>query len=110
MVLILNLVKSILRDSIVYLNKLILFNTEYNIINLADNFIPNNFHFFEASGTENLQIINLFANADTYFTNFLQIEILGHNLYTNGAILLIILSFILLLAMFAIIIISSKNN
>ena len=50
-------------------------------------------------------------NADVLITTFEQIEILGHSLYTYGAILLIILSVILLLAMFAIIIISkSKNN
>ena len=40
--------------------------------------------------------------------NFLQIEVLGHTLYTYGAILLIILSFILLLAMFATIVITKK--
>jgi len=50
-------------------------------------------------------------NADVLITTFEQIEILGHSLYTYGAILLIILSVILLLAMFAIIIISkSKSN
>jgi NADH-ubiquinone oxidoreductase chain 6 len=50
-------------------------------------------------------------NADVLITTFEQIEILGHNLYTYGAVLLIILSVILLLAMFAIIIISkSKSN
>lgn len=49
-------------------------------------------------------------NADVVITTFEQIEILGHSLYTNGAVLLIILSIILLLAMFAIIIISKSNN
>jgi NADH-ubiquinone oxidoreductase chain 6 len=49
-------------------------------------------------------------NADVIITTFEQIEILGHSLYTYGAILLIILSVILLLAMFAIIIISKSNN
>jgi NADH-ubiquinone oxidoreductase chain 6 len=49
-------------------------------------------------------------NADILITTFEQIEILGHSLYTYGAILLIILSVILLLAMFAIIIISKSNN
>jgi NADH-ubiquinone oxidoreductase chain 6 len=49
-------------------------------------------------------------NADVLITSFEQIEILGHSLYTYGAILLIILSVILLLAMFAIIIISKSNN
>jgi len=94
-------------DPILYtiLNKLIIFNTEYNIINLANSYLPNNLDLITQTNG-----LNLLANSDTYFTPFLQIEILGHNLYTNGAILLIILSFILLLAMFAIIIISSKNN
>jgi NADH-ubiquinone oxidoreductase chain 6 len=49
-------------------------------------------------------------NADVLITSFEQIEILGHSLYTYGAILLIILSIILLLAMFATIIISKSNN
>jgi len=45
----------------------------------------------------------------TDILNFLQIEVLGHNLYTYASILLIILSFILLLAMFATIVISKKK-
>ena len=49
-------------------------------------------------------------NADVLITTFEQIEILGHSLYTYGAILLIILSIILLLAMFATIIISKSNK
>jgi len=48
-------------------------------------------------------------NNDFYVLDFQQIEILGHSLYTYGSILLIILSFILLLAMFATIIISKKK-
>lgn len=47
------------------------------------------------------------ATADTTFTNFLQVEALGHGLYTYGAILLIISSIILLLAMVAPIFIST---
>ena len=46
--------------------------------------------------------------ADTTFTNFTQIEALGFTLYTIGAILLIITSVILLLAMIAPIFISKK--
>lgn len=49
-----------------------------------------------------------FSNPDLYILNFIQIEVLGHTLYTYGAILLIILSFILLLAMFATIVITKK--
>lgn len=46
--------------------------------------------------------------SDILITDFKQIEILGHGLYTYEAILLIILSVILLLAMVAIIIISKQ--
>jgi NADH-ubiquinone oxidoreductase chain 6 len=47
--------------------------------------------------------------ADTIFTNFSQIQSLGHGLYTYGAILLIICSIILLLAMFSTIVISRNK-
>nr|BBG67085.1 NADH dehydrogenase subunit 6 [Stropharia rugosoannulata] len=57
----------------------------------------------------NLGLSKITNNSDIYFSNFEQIEILGHNLYTFGAILLIILSIILLLAMLATIVISKKN-
>ena len=49
------------------------------------------------------------AYTDFNILNFLQIEVLGHNLYTYEAILLIVLSFILLLAMYATIVISNKK-
>jgi len=49
------------------------------------------------------------AIADTNFINFLHIQAIGQSLYTNGAILLIILSIILLLAMITPIFISSKS-
>ena len=58
-------------------------------------------------------IINNFyysSSSDSLITIFQQIEALGHNLYTYGAILLITLSIILLLAMFATIIISRTNK
>lgn len=47
---------------------------------------------------------------DTNFTTFLQIQSVGQSLYTYGAILLIILSIILLLAMVAPIFISRKTS
>jgi NADH-ubiquinone oxidoreductase chain 6 len=50
------------------------------------------------------------AIADTNFTSFLQVEAIGHSLYTYGAIFLIITSVILLLAMVAPIFISRPNN
>ncbi len=48
--------------------------------------------------------------ADTTITNFLQIEAIGHNLYTYGAALLILCSVLLLLAMTAPIFISRKSK
>jgi NADH-ubiquinone oxidoreductase chain 6 len=50
------------------------------------------------------------AIADTTFTNFLQVEAIGHGLYTYGAIWLIISSVILLLAMVAPIFISRNST
>ena len=46
---------------------------------------------------------------DNSFYNLTQIETLGQDLYSYGAVLLISLSIILLLAMFATIIISKPN-
>lgn len=59
-----------------------------------------------------ISILNVFnpSIADTAFTNFLQIEAIGQGLYTYGAVLLIICSVILLLAMVAPIFISRKSN
>lgn len=48
--------------------------------------------------------------ADSSITQFLQIEVLGHNLYTYGALWLIITSIILLLAMIAPIILSRNKS
>nr|YP_010335510.1 NADH dehydrogenase subunit 6 [Pleurotus giganteus]UNH92441.1 NADH dehydrogenase subunit 6 [Pleurotus giganteus] len=58
-------------------------------------------------------IVNAYYNlslSDINITNFSQIETLGYSLYTYGAILLIVLSIILLLAMLATIIISRSNK
>ena len=85
---------SVLLDKITYLNSILSDSKiiEYNLIN----FIVNYYHFSSLS--------------DILITDFQQIEIVGHNLYTYGAILLITLSVILLLAMFATIIISRSNK
>ena len=71
----------------------ILFDMLQSINNILINNIDmnNNIVFFTAN-----PII-----ADTNFNNFLQIQSLGHNLYTFGSIWLIITSLILLLAMIA---------
>ena len=58
-------------------------------------------------------IVNNFyysSSSDSLITIYQQIEALGHNLYTYGAVLLITLSIILLLAMFATIVISRSNK
>ena len=84
-----------------FLNNITLFNelfsNSYTIIKMnLINSIVNNFYYSSSS--------------DSLITIFQQIEALGHNLYTYGAVLLITLSVILLLAMFATIIISRSNN
>lgn len=56
----------------------------------------------------NLAPINFRVYSDIIITDFQQIESLGYSLYTYGAVLLITLSVILLLAMYATIVISSS--
>nr|YP_009710794.1 NADH dehydrogenase subunit 6 [Macrolepiota fuliginosa]QFZ98743.1 NADH dehydrogenase subunit 6 [Macrolepiota fuliginosa] len=58
----------------------------------------------------NLAPIFTSQSSDVIITDFQQIESLGYSLYTYGAVLLITLSVILLLAMFATIVISKNNN
>jgi NADH-ubiquinone oxidoreductase chain 6 len=48
--------------------------------------------------------------ADTTFTNFMQIQSIGQHLYTTGALLLIIVSLILLLALLAPIFLSKGKD
>ena len=85
---------SVLLDKITYLNS-ILSDSKIVSVNLI-NSIVNNYFFSSVS--------------DVIITDFQQIEVLGHGLYTYGAVLLITLSVILLLAMFATIIISRSNK
>jgi NADH-ubiquinone oxidoreductase chain 6 len=87
-------VLTIFLDIITYLNGL--FSNYYVIkINLINSIVDNIYYS---------------SSSDLIITIFQQIEVLGHNLYTYGAILLITLSVILLLAMFAAIIISKSNK
>src|SRR6266576_1996547 len=87
--------------------------------------IPFNFNNVPALSLllDSLTIINLYyiiilscsvifitLYADIIFNDFQQIEVLGYGIYTFDAILLITLSMILLLAMFADIIISKPNK
>ena len=93
-------VKKLFIEFWVFLDKITIFNSilsDSNIVSInLINSIVNNYLFSSLS--------------DTIITDFTQIEVLGHSLYTYGAILLIVLSVILLLAMFATIIISRNNN
>ena len=102
---------SILFNRIISLNTLFYdLNFNFNKVEVATAFqlsIETAEFFFKILNEESLSSA---FNADVLITTFEQIEILGHSLYTYGAILLIILSVILLLAMFAIIIISKSNN
>jgi NADH-ubiquinone oxidoreductase chain 6 len=62
-----------------------------------------------AQESSSINYLNINEITDANLLEFTQIEALGHSLYTNASIFLIILSLILLLAMLAIIIISKKN-
>jgi len=72
---------------------------------------------FSSSNTVSINLINSIVNnyfvtslSDLIITDFQQIEVLGHGLYTYGAVLLITLSVILLLAMYATIVISKSKK
>lgn len=85
---------SVLLNKLTYLNS-ILSDSNIVSINLINSIVNNSF-FSSVS--------------DVRITEFQQIEVLGHGLYTYDAVLLITLSVILLLAMFATIIISRSNK
>lgn len=85
---------SLISESLINLNSLI----------LNSNFISKELISIIVNAYYNLSI------SDTNITDFTQIETLGYSLYTYGAIFLIILSVILLLAMLATIIISRSNK
>ena len=88
--------------------------SQLNILNYYNLFLAKGNTILTESLADNLAIVaNAQAtninNNDFFILNFLQIEALGHTLYTYYSILLILLSFILLLAMFATIVLSKKN-
>lgn len=96
---------SIFLDKITYLNTIL------------SGSLANNWSSSEAAAAvASIDLINstatIFTNqsSDVIITDFQQIESLGYSLYTYGAVLLITLSVILLLAMFATIVISKINN
>jgi NADH-ubiquinone oxidoreductase chain 6 len=85
------------------------FTIKYNINNIEyflSNINNKNMNY-TINGFENINNSN---SSDFFLTFFSEIEVLGHNLYTYGAILLIILSIILLLAMLATIVLSKQNK
>jgi NADH-ubiquinone oxidoreductase chain 6 len=84
----------VLLDNMTYFNSIL---SDSNIVSInLINSIVNNYLFSSLS--------------DVIITEFTQIEVLGHSLYTYGAVLLIVLSVILLLAMYSTIIISRNNS
>jgi NADH-ubiquinone oxidoreductase chain 6 len=85
---------SFLLDKITYFNSVLL-GSDVVSINLI-NSIVNNY--------------SVTSMSDVIITDFQQIEVLGHGLYTYGAVLLITLSVILLLAMYATIVISKPKK
>jgi NADH-ubiquinone oxidoreductase chain 6 len=90
-------------------------------ISLLNNFNHLIFSNFNAAGPVAAQANELlftninsigeaYAANDLFVLNFQQIEVLGHTLYTYGSLLLLLLSFILLLAMYATIVISTSKK
>ena len=88
------------------INNVSIISVFFDLINSLNGLFLNN---------DNSSFINVLTTfnpsiADTTITNFLQIQAIGHNLYTYGAALLIVCSVILLLAMTAPIFISRKSK
>jgi NADH-ubiquinone oxidoreductase chain 6 len=85
--------------------------SQLNILNYYNLFLNKGNNILNNYLADNIAIIAMpnANNNDFFILNFLQIEALGHTLYTYYSILLILLSFILLLAMFATIVLSKKN-
>jgi NADH-ubiquinone oxidoreductase chain 6 len=97
---------SIFLDKITYLNSLLSGSEKIGnwsnvvFIDLINSFVTNS------------ELVSNWTsiNSDLIITQFQQIQSLGYSLYTYGAVLLITLSVVLLLAMFATIVISKNNN
>lgn len=88
------------------LNDVSIISSLLNLISYFNAFLLNLNSF-----NENIVYLNIdLATADTTFINFTQIQAIGFNLYTYGALWLIICSMILLLALVAPIFISKNNN
>jgi NADH-ubiquinone oxidoreductase chain 6 len=81
-----------------------------DILTNLNSFVLNNNSYSLFSKEETLDLIFNTINVDQTITNFLQVESIGQALYTYEAVLLIISSVILLLAMIAPIFISTTLN
>jgi len=79
----------------------------FNIITLLNDIFQNTYYPIKINL---IYSIENNISSDSLITNLQQIEVLAHSLYNYGAVLIITLSIILLLAMFATIIISGTNN
>lgn len=83
---------------------------KFSFLNKDTANIVNNYIFSSDYNLLNFFDIDYFlSNADIITNNFLQIDSIGFNLYIYGAVLLMVCSIILLLAMFSAIIISSSK-
>ena len=87
----------------------------YNVPSLSISLLNNFNHLITSHFAANDLFFTGFAiNSnvanDLFVLNFEQIEVLGHTLYTYGSLLLLLLSFILLLAMYATIVISTSKK
>lgn len=91
---------SIFLDKITYLNSMLTLGDSINNQDLINSIVSNT----------NILSSTLTQNSDMLINDFQQIESLGYSLYTYGAVLLISLSVILLLAMYATIVISGPNK
>lgn len=102
---------STLLDFFTHLNGLLLKSEVSSVLNTAFPTATHSFGIASYAGEELHTAFNP-GIADTTFTQFLQIQAIGQNLYTYGATWLLVCSIILLLAMVAPIFISrmSTNN
>ena len=82
----------------------------FNIITLLNDMFQNTYYPIKINLIYSIENNLYSSSSDSLITTYQQIEVLGHSLYAYGAILLITLSIILLLAMFATIIISKSNK
>jgi len=79
----------------------------FNIITFLNDMFQNTYYPIKINFIYSIENNLYSSSSDSLVTTLQQIEVLGHSLYTYGAVLLITLSIILLLAMFATIIISA---